>query len=96
MANKVNKSFLTRKISRVNQVPLRDASACVDVLIDSIAEELSKGERIELRGLGTFCTKKIEGRNINLNGVSLTVSSHRKIVFRPSQKLKEAVRNIDC
>ncbi len=90
----VNKSFLTRKISKVNKVPLRDASSCIDVLIDSIAEELSKGNRIELRGLGTFYIKKIAAKRSYF--ADRDIPEHNRVLFRPSQKLKQTVRNIDC
>ena len=85
----INKSIT---LSCGRGIPLRDASACVDAVFDTLAESLSRGERVELRGFGSFFVKDVKARKSTLaaNG---NVPAHRKIVFRPAQKLKLAVWN---
>jgi DNA-binding protein HU-beta len=65
-------------------ISLRDASVCIDVIFDSITETLSRGERVELRGFGSFFVKETAARK----AVFADVPAHGKVVFRPGQKLK--------
>jgi len=89
----INKSI---KLSCGRTIPLHDASACVDAIFDTLAEALSRGEPIELRGFGSFFVKEVPQKkypssfNGNKNHI---VPAHGKIVFRPAQKLKMSVRN---
>ena len=70
----------------------QEASACTTVMIGWLAESLSKGKKIELRGFGTLSVRKVSGRKTPLNN-GMTVPSHGKILFRPCQELREAVWN---
>jgi nucleoid DNA-binding protein len=90
----VNKSILMRKINKINGIPLRDASGCIDTVVNIIAESVAKGERIELRGLGTFFIRKTAARRTALPNVP-SVAEHGRVIFRPSQKLREAVWNTE-
>jgi nucleoid DNA-binding protein len=73
----------------VSGVSLRDASICIDVIFDSIAEALSRGERVELRGFGSFFIKDVSPKKYPSSFSSQPfVPSHGKVVFRPGQKLR--------
>ena len=87
----INKSIT---LSCGRGIPLRDASACVDSVFDTLAEALSRGERVELRGFGSFFVRDIKQKKYpsSLKGDHV-VPAHRKIVFRPAQKLRLAVWN---
>ena len=87
----INKSI---KLSCGRTIPLRDASACVDAVFITLAEALSRGERIELRGFGSFYVKDVPQKKYpsSLNG-NHVVPAHSKIVFRPALKLRLAVWN---
>jgi len=62
---------------------------CIEVIIDTIAEAAAKGERIELRGLGSFFTREVARRK----AVFADVPAHSRIYFRPCQKLRLSVWN---
>jgi integration host factor subunit beta len=70
----------------------QEANSCASVMIGWLAESLAAGEKIELRGFGTFSVKKVAGRKTPLNN-GMTVPSHGKILFRPCRELREAVWN---
>ena len=88
LAQKINKSI------KICGIPVRGATACVDAVFDTIAKALIKGDRIEIRGFGTFSVKDVKARksSIALNGTN-EVPAHGRIIFRPSQKLRQAVWN---
>ena len=53
----------------------RIAELCIDAVLNSIFRALSTGERIELRGFGTFSVKKRAARKTSLNE-NMTVPEH--------------------
>jgi DNA-binding protein HU-beta len=83
----VNKAVLAQAASKSAGVSLHNASACVDSIIEAITEGLSRGERVELRGLGSFSVKTAAARRTSF----ADVPAHGKVIFRPSQKLRESV-----
>ena len=88
----LNKASLMQKMSKAAKLPLREASACIDAILDEMADAISRGERIELRGFGSFDVRKIAPRKTAIaNGA--VIPAHGRIVFRPCQKLRESVWN---
>lgn len=58
----------------------KDAEAVVDLIIDSIAGALTKGEKVELRGFGSFQVtgkKERQGRNPR-TGETLTIAARNR------------------
>jgi DNA-binding protein HU-beta len=88
----VNKASLMRSASKTTGLSLRDTAACIDSVIKAVNEALSRGERIELRGFGTFDVRKIAARKTDETFFD-DVPAHGRIVFRPCQKLRESVWN---
>ena len=84
LAKELTKSELSR--SR------RSAILCIDTLLDSISDSLSKGERIELRGFGSFCVKTSAVHRTGING-RIAIPEHGRIVFQPCDSLRRAVWN---
>jgi integration host factor subunit beta len=90
----IKKSALIQKINKIAGVTLRDASVCIDVIFDAMSEAISRGERIELRGFGSFSIKNVSQKNYPSSFSSQTlIPSHGRIVFRPCQKLRLSVWN---
>ena len=85
----INKASLMRSISKTTGLSLREASACIDSVIDDIGNAIARGERIELRGLGSFFVRQTAARK----AAFANVPAHGRIVFRPSQKLRLSVWN---
>ena len=85
----INKASLMRKLKKTTDIPLRDASLCIDVIIESITDAIAKGERIELRGLGSFFVSQVATRK----AVFADIPAHRRVIFRPCQKLRLSVWN---
>ena len=81
-----------QKISKTTKRPLREASMCIDVIFDIMSDAISRGERIELRGFGSFDVRQVAARKTALAN-SAIVPAHGRIVFRPCQKLRQSVWN---
>jgi integration host factor subunit beta len=68
----------------------RDAEVIVNAVFDSMAEALSRDERIEIRGFGSFVVKHRqarEGRNPK-TGDLVAVSAKRVPFFKVGKELK--------
>ena len=93
---KMNKSDLVIKISRKHAHFKRvDIEEATDQLTVLISNALSRNNRIEIRGFGTFSTRKRDARLARnpKTGSSIAVSSKFHSYFRPSKLLKEIVNN---
>ena len=97
----MNKSQLVEKLaieidkfgegdSRLN---FKIAKESVDIFFQSVKEALVSGDRVEIRGLGSFAMKDYEGyvgRNPK-TGMKVEVKSKRLPVFKPGKDLKRKV-----
>jgi len=89
----ITKAILAKKL-REPGLSYRDASVYLGVLIDAITETLSKGNSLQLRGLGSFQIVVYPEKNYpSLKTGSKVVPAHGRIVFKPCKELKQAVWN---
>jgi integration host factor subunit beta len=68
----------------------REAEVMVNAVFDSMTEALAKGERIEIRGFGSFMVKQRsarEGRNPR-TGAIVSVASKRVPLFKVGKELR--------
>lgn len=72
----------------------RDASVYIDTVINAIKKSLINGNTVELRGFGTFYIAKRAERKTSLNG-QISIPEHGKIYFRPCDKLRKAVWDVE-
>jgi len=57
----MNKSDLIERISRESDLPLKKADKLVTLIFREMSESLAKGERVEIRGFGSFKIKHYDG-----------------------------------
>ncbi|MGN7661554.1 MAG: HU family DNA-binding protein [Anaplasma sp.] len=60
------------------------------IFFSAIVNHVSNGHRVELRGFGSFSARQYVLKSQNSNP-RLTKLHYRKVYFRPSEKLVEAV-----
>jgi integration host factor subunit beta len=68
----------------------RDAEVMVNAVFDSMTEALAKGERIEIRGFGSFMVKQREareGRNPR-TGALVSVAAKKVPLFKVGKELR--------
>ncbi len=76
-----------------NKVKMKIARDTVNLFFDSIKESLQQGDRVEIRGFGSFHVKDYDaytGRNPK-TGATVKVQPKKLPVFRPGRELKKLV-----
>ena len=85
------KSELVSKITdKYPELYQRDADLIVNTILNEISEALARGDRVEIRGFGSFNTKETQarvGRNPK-SGQKIPVQEKIKPVFRAGKELK--------
>ena len=57
----MNKSELIQFLAEKDNIAIDEATAIVDGFFDSMREALLRGERVEIRGFGSFKIKQYDG-----------------------------------
>ena len=89
----MNKSELIQKLAQQCNISTDEAKLCVDIFVDQMRKALLDGDRIEIRGFGSFKMKEYEGytgRNPK-TGESVQVKPKRMPFFRAGKELKDLV-----
>ena len=89
----MNKSELIEQLSIKKDISNKRAEDVVNIVFNSLAEAMSAGERVEIRGLGSFVIKEYDtytGRNPK-TGEPITVRPKKLPFFKVGKELKERV-----
>ena len=73
----------------------KDAERLVEIVFESIIETLNQGEKIELRGFGSFRVRERgarRGRNPK-TGDPVSIPAKRVPYFKPGKELKELIND---
>ena len=87
------RDLIERVAEQTAHISQRDAEIVVNRIFTSMTEALERGERIEIRGFGTFQVKvhkAHEGRNPK-TGEDVHIPTKRKAFFKVGQELKDRV-----
>ena len=87
------KADLIEEVSRVVEMTRKDSEVIVEAIFDSIVRALRGGDKIEIRGFGSFRTRERRariGRNPK-TGERVDVPAKRIPFFKPSKELKDLV-----
>ena len=66
----------------------------VDTFFGGLTEAISKGDRIEIRGFGSWDVRESRANHNARNpmtGERVSVPARRKVLFKPGKRLKEAL-----
>ena len=89
----MNKTELVAAIAEKTELSKKDAEKALKAFTDVVAEELKKGEKIQLVGFGTFETIERaarEGRNPH-TGEPMPIAASKAPKFKAGKALKDAV-----
>ena len=89
----MNKSELIRTLAEETNIPFDDATTVVNTFFDTMKDALVAGNRIEIRGFGSFKIKEYSGyagRNPK-TGECVTVNPKRLPFFRAGKELKDYI-----
>lgn len=91
----MTKAELIEEVSKVVEMTRKDSETIVETIFDSIVNSLHKGDKIEIRGFGSFRTRQRQprvGRNPK-TGSRVEVPSKRIPFFKPSKELRDLVNH---
>jgi integration host factor subunit beta len=89
----MTKAELVEEVSRVSDLTKKHSEVIVDTVFKSIIDALQRGEKIELRGFGSFRLRRREprkGRNPK-TGDRVDVPPKKIPYFKPGKELKELI-----
>ena len=89
----MNKSQLIERIAKEEGITIKNAANVVNVVFDSMADSLAKGDRVEIRGFGSFKVKgynSYQGRNPK-TGEIIKVREKKLPYFKVGKEMKERV-----
>ena len=89
----MTKADLIEDVSRLAEVTRKDGEVIVETIFDSIVRSLRVGDKIEIRGFGSFRTRQRKpriGRNPK-TGDKVDVPAKKIPFFKPSKELKDLV-----
>jgi|SRR6516162_3921641 integration host factor subunit beta len=91
----MTKADLIEEVSRVVEMTRKESEVIVEAIFDSIVRSLRTGDKIEIRGFGSFRTRQRQpriGRNPK-TGARVEVPAKKIPYFKPSKELKDVVNN---
>ena len=89
----MNKAELATEVSRKAQVSHKVAKVVVDAVFEEMVKALRRGDRVEIRGFGSFVIRNYgsyQGRNPK-TGETVSVSPKKLPYFKVGKELKERV-----
>jgi len=91
----MTKMEFIHNIAEKSNIPQKDATLVVNTIFNKMTEALIKGDRIEIRGFGSFSVKSYEGyegKNPRTHK-SIIVQPKKKPVFKVGKDLKDRINS---
>ena len=89
----MTKVNLVEEVLRLGDLTRRDGEVIVDTIFESVIGALKSGDKIEIRGFGSFRIRQRKprvGRNPK-TGAKVEVPAKRVPYFKPSKELRDLV-----
>lgn len=73
----------------------KDVEVIVDTLFESMAQSLSKGDKVEIRGFGSFKIKERDGRQGRnpKSGENIFIDAKKVPFFKAGKEIRERINN---
>ena len=89
----MTKAELVEEVTQLGDLTRRDGEVIVDTIFDAVIGALRAGDKIEIRGFGSFRIRQRKpriGRNPK-TGAKVEVPAKRVPYFKPSKELRDLV-----
>ncbi len=93
----MTKSELVDKIVEANATLTRkESEMVVNIVFDSMGDALRKGEKVEIRGFGSFTVRKRDAREARnpKSGEIVNIPAKKTPFFKTGKELRERVDNL--
>jgi integration host factor subunit beta len=90
----MTKADLVERVATEAEMTKKDAEQLVEIVFDSIIDSLNNGEKIELRGFGSFRVRERnsrKGRNPKTGPLRSTSELNVLPISSPGKELKELI-----
>jgi integration host factor subunit beta len=89
----MTRADLTEELSQAVEMPRKESDIIVAAIFDSIVRALRSGDKVEIRGFGSFRTRVRQPRRgpNPKTGAGVDVPGKRIPYFKPSRELKALV-----
>ena len=94
----MTKADLVEEVARVTELTRKDSEVIVDTLFESVIKALKTGDKLEVRGFGSFRVRQRNarvGRNPK-TGEKVEVPAKRVPYFKPSKELKDLINQMEA
>lgn len=91
----IKSDLIALMASKMTQLPEQNVADSVNLLLDTLSESLGNGERIEIRGFGSFDLHYRKPRNAHnpRTGEKVITAAKYSPHFKPGKELRELVDN---
>ena len=91
----MTKADLVEEVAKVTELTRKDSEVIVDTLFESVIKALKAGDKLEVRGFGSF---RVRQRNARIGrnpktGEKVDVPAKRVPYFKPSKELKDLIND---
>jgi integration host factor subunit beta len=93
----MTKAELVEEVTQLGDLTRRDGEVIVDTIFDAVIGALKAGDKIEIRGFGSFRIRQRKpriGRNPK-TGAKVDVPAKRVPYFKPSKELRDLVNPLE-
>jgi len=90
----MTKSELIERLAMTNAIlSQKDSETVVNIVFDSISTALNKGEKVEIRGFGSFTVRERDGREARnpKTGEIVRIPAKKTPFFKTGKELRERV-----
>ena len=91
----MNKAELLKEISNKTGFKRDDSRKALDAIFETITEAIANGDKVQIMGFGSFearNTKERMGVNPQNPTEKIIIPAGKKVYFKPSTALKEAIK----
>ena len=92
----MTKSELIKRLKeKYETLYLKDVNLVVDVVLDCVSDALANGDRVELRGFGSFSSRERAPRTARnpKTGESVKLGARKAIYFRAGKELRDRMND---
>ena len=88
--------FIEKLVFKYRDLPAADVQLVVNTLFETMTSALENGERIEIRGFGSFSVRQMSAREARnpKTGETVKVPPRSTVHFKPGIELRERVNNM--
>jgi len=93
----MTRADLTEEVCQAVGMPLKESEVVVGAIFDRIVRALRSGDKVEIRGFGSFHTRQRRGRIARnpKTGAQVEVPPKRIPFFKPSKELRQFVNSLN-